>query len=222
MEEYDVELFYVVRHNDIHGVQRLLAEGHDVNGKDYSDQTPLFKATSSAMVDVLLKAGADVHWKDDHEQSVLHSVNNAEVARAFIEAGADVNYINHSSGYGCFESPLHEAVNNRGTEVVKSFLEAGAVVNARDNYGMTPLFRSRSLESAQLLIEAGADINAISKDGLTASQSIRKSGSFHGSSDLAEFIETHAIKVEKEKLQTTMPAAQPQPVKRKAKAKAFI
>jgi len=218
MEEFNQELFYVVRHNDIHGVQRLLAEGHDVNGKDYSDQTPLFKATSSAMVDVLLKAGADIHWKDDHEQSVLHSVANAEVARAFIKAGADVNSINHSSYRICFESPLHEAVSNRETGVVKVFLEAGADVNALDNYGMTPLFRSRNLESAQLLIEAGADINALSKDGLTASQSIRKWGAVDGSSALAEFIETHGVKVEQAKLQTTTPAAQPQLIKKKAKA----
>jgi ankyrin repeat protein len=164
-----------------------------------------------------MKAGADVHWKDDHERSVLHSADNADVARAFIEAGADVNYINQSSYRICFESPLHEAVSNRGTGVVKVFLEAGADVNAHDNYGMTPLFRSRNFESAQLLIEAGADINAISNDGLTASQSIRKWGAVDGSSALADFIETHAIKVEKAKLQTTLPAAQPQPVKRKAK-----
>jgi len=213
MRKRERDIFSAVKANDFHVVQRLLAEGHDVNELSYDQMTPIFEVRSAAMVKLLVNSGADVHAKDDHKRSVLHWVTDGEAAKALIEAGAGVNYVNRSGGYSCFNSPLHNAMRSDETEVIKVLIEAGADVNARDNYGETPLFASRNVRAAQLLIEAGAVINAINHGGLTAIQSIRE-----WRAELAEFVETRGSKGEQANLQTTIPAAQPEPVKRKAKA----
>jgi len=72
------------------------------------------------------------------------------------------------------QSPLNEDLLNMAWEgqdaLVKTFLEMGVDVDARDEFGQTPLMIAVSqghIDTVRVLIEGGADVNANSTDGST-------------------------------------------------------
>ena len=54
------------------------------------------------------------------------------------------------------DTPLHEAVRLDNPDAVRLLLKSGADVNARNNYGETPLDLADDPEVARLLRERGA------------------------------------------------------------------
>ncbi|MBT7909819.1 MAG: hypothetical protein HN607_04730 [Verrucomicrobia bacterium] len=72
---------------------------------------------------------------------------------------------------GCGEpSDFHKAAGAGNIEAVKQHLAGGADVNAKNQYGSTPLHFAAGYgrnEMAELLIAAGADVNAKYEDGGT-------------------------------------------------------
>jgi ankyrin repeat protein len=65
---------------------------------------------------------------------------------------------------------IHKAARDGNIEAVKQHLAAGTDVNAKGNYGLTPLYwaaQSGYKEVAELLIAKGADVNAKSSEGTT-------------------------------------------------------
>ena len=65
---------------------------------------------------------------------------------------------------------IHEAAANGNIEAVKQHIAAGADVNAKDNWGWTPLHYAAlkgHKEIAELLIAKGADMNAVGDLGRT-------------------------------------------------------
>jgi len=65
---------------------------------------------------------------------------------------------------------IHEAAANGNIEAVKQHIAAGADVNAKDNWGWTPLHYAAlkgHKEIAELLIAKGADVNAVGDLGRT-------------------------------------------------------
>ena len=63
-----------------------------------------------------------------------------------------------------------DAIKQNDIEAVEVLLEEGVDVNAKDNYGATPLISAAFFgytEIAELLLEAGADPNIKDKDGWT-------------------------------------------------------
>ena len=62
---------------------------------------------------------------------------------------------------GCGDPPkdIWEAARNGSIEAVEQFLATGVDVNAKDEYGQTPLHFASNREIAGLLIAAGADVN---------------------------------------------------------------
>ena len=88
-----------------------------------------------------------------------------DMVRLLLEHGSDPNY-HDNLGY----SALHDAVKTGDPAGVSYLLKYGANVNARTQYGITPLmlttsnlvlgWRNRDLACAQCLIDAGADVNA--------------------------------------------------------------
>jgi ankyrin repeat protein len=62
---------------------------------------------------------------------------------------------------------LLEAARDGNIEAVRQHLAAGADVNAKNDYGSTPLHRAAITEIAELLIAKGADVNAKMDNGLT-------------------------------------------------------
>jgi len=205
MEEYD-NLFDAVQYGSLPDVKRLIAAGEDVNERDISDSTPIFKVEEGDIAKALIDAGAEIHATDEDGFTPLHSARqNESVARVLVDAGANISAKNRGGVV-----PIQLA----SFEVTKLLIESGADVNAIDDHGFTPLHFAADVDVAEALIGAGAKIHIKNNWGETASE-------WHNARrhlDIARVIEAHAIKVEQAKLQTTTPAAQPQPTKRKVKA----
>ena len=70
---------------------------------------------------------------------------------------------------GCGESmSIHDAALKGNIEAIRQHLAAGADVNAKDDWGKTPLHSTAEMgrkEIAELLIAKGADVNAMLLSG---------------------------------------------------------
>ena len=84
-------------------VQKLIDEGHIVNGGGDLGETPLLFASNPEVIRVLVKNGADINAKDDHDgYTVLHVLfddlmggdPSFKIIKAFLENGADPNIKN--------------------------------------------------------------------------------------------------------------------------------
>lgn len=66
--------------------------------------------------------------------------------------------------------PLHQAVKNDDLAAVQSLLSQGLDIEAKDNFGWTPLFEAvwfAGYEMIEFLVDQGADVNARDRDGGT-------------------------------------------------------
>ena len=73
---------------------------------------------------------------------------------------------------GCGKPSIHEAAFDGNIEAVKQHIAGGTDVNARDDYGRTPLHDAairfwNSQKYIELLIDNGADVNAMRGGGGT-------------------------------------------------------
>ena len=130
---------------DLDSVKSLLAEGADVNAKDWLGKTPLLHAC-------------------------VHGSPNPDVVKALLAAGADINV--HDKGG---TTPLIAAVTTaRGTgqaTIIRELLAAGADVNAKDASGGTALMQASAdgnTEAVTLLLAKGAKVSIRTANGITA------------------------------------------------------
>ena len=111
-----------------------------------------------------------------------------------LDAGKDVN---SKDMFG--ETFMHKAATSGQTKVVEYLIEKGANVNAKDNWGNTPLlllaFQSGSIPEAnktiELLIGNGADVNSTDNKGMTP---LDYSKSFRGSPEASDLLIRHGGK----------------------------
>jgi ankyrin repeat protein len=167
-------LHAAVRDNDQETVQRLVAEGADVNGLDTDRyETPLLTAVRHRRLDLivlLLEAGADpakeANGYDNAGESAIEAAareNSPWALRAFLEAlPARARQQDRDAALlaGC----AHPAI-------VRVALEEGAKANAKGERGITALTcaaAAGALDSVALLLAAGADPTARAEDGSTA------------------------------------------------------
>ncbi|CAM9675882.1 unnamed protein product [Lampetra fluviatilis] len=151
---------------------RAAPEADDVNAATFEEKTPLFLAAAAGhlgSVDLLLRAGAEPSRASSEEETpVFAAIGGGHVAvvKALLRNGAKVNGPQYWTGW----TSLHQATWKGHVELLQLLLERGARVEARDDYGITPLFLAAQYGQApclRILLQHGPDVNAKSKDWAT-------------------------------------------------------
>ena len=165
---------YAAARGDVDIVKLLLEHEADVNAKDRSGETALFKAMDAGhnqVVELLLRHGASIENASNVEQTKLvRAVKKRDVTamRMLVEAGADVNY-------ACMDqyTPLMTACSTGCRSMVLELLKHGANVNqqitSRDgrkkpssptcDTALAVAVRKGDVTIAKDLLAAGADVN---------------------------------------------------------------
>jgi len=157
-------LYYAIWSNDEETVRTLVSGGADVkkhppDERDY--YTPLVYAIwedHTGIVKTLLDAGADLHAKDEDGFTPLYW--------AAVSSGKDV--FDLILAKGDYEDTIYLAACRGQLERVKTLIEAGTDVNAKDEFGCTPLQWAVLADSpavAEFLVAKGADVNVQDKNG---------------------------------------------------------
>ena len=186
--EADRALLEAAIDGNIEAVRQHLAAGANVNAKYNSGFTPLHRAATTEIAELLIAKGADVNARRDNGLTPLHyaAANyHKGITELLIAAGADVNAKDDFSGtpldeanwrteianllrkHGGKHGTIHGAAYGGDIEAVKEFLAAGTDVNAKTMHGGTPLRDAKTKEIAELLIAKGADVNVKDKRGFT-------------------------------------------------------
>ena len=136
----------------------------------------------SAVCSTVLLATAGLRAGEIHQAVDAGNLNKV---RALIEADPSLLESKDNGGFtplhiACF---VHPSSPTRQVAVANFLLEKGANVNARTNYGLTPLHlassgRSPDLDLIQRFIAKGADVNAQVAHGLTSLHWVATSGDF--------------------------------------------
>jgi ankyrin repeat protein len=153
-----------------------LAQASDADVERKRDgRTPLLHAAMLGRpraIRSILARGASRTSHDDLGARALHIAaagGHLEATQALLHAGFPLSEPDARTG----KLPLHWAVTRGSPEVVDLLLRRGADVNARDNYGETPLHALARLDPwrtaimAPRLVAAGADLEARDVRGFT-------------------------------------------------------
>jgi ankyrin repeat protein len=148
-----------VRHNDVAGLEKLIAGGADVNELESNGDAPLVMAAYLGHADIvarLLAAGADVTAVDPSMRATaLHAAAYAgrtDAARLLIEGGVDIDRQGPVNGY----TALHDAIWQNNIDTAKVIIEGGADLRLKNHEGQTPLDFARAKHRKEIvaMIEA--------------------------------------------------------------------
>lgn len=162
--------------SDITTLKQYLNQGVNANARDGEGTTPLHRAGSEEIAQLLIAKGADVNAKDRYGWTSLYYARSVKLAELLIANGADIQAkskyrksqlfgidLNPSFGvmstvikYFSGITPLHVA---QSPEIAQLLITKGADVNAKAKNGITPLYLAQSKEIADLLLANGAQIN---------------------------------------------------------------
>lgn len=162
-------------------IEELVQKGVDVNSRGKGNTTPLFWALRKGNVrgfKKLLELGADpnvifdsggsvMYWAVQHEDEVF--------LRAALQYGGDPNLRTGPMG----GTLLHAATGYDTKRKVDLLLDAGADIDARDDYGSTPIVRAAMLNQYDLvykLLNLGADYRIRNNGGSDVVSCIVSSG----------------------------------------------
>ena len=96
---------------------------------------------------------------------------------------------------------IHHAAAKGNIEAVKQHLAAGTDVNAKDRWGMTPLFLAATFghkEVVELFIANGADVNATDGGGKTPLDEATHPDNPNASAEIANLLRKHGGKTGEE------------------------
>ncbi|XP_071037934.1 serine/threonine-protein phosphatase 6 regulatory ankyrin repeat subunit B-like [Parasteatoda tepidariorum] len=126
-------------------VDLLVKEGADFEAKDYRDETPLFKASTKKMFELLIEKGANINARNNIGKTLLHSAvlsEEDEIVELLLKKGADVE------AKDCFGStPLFAA---RSKKVFELLTAKGANINVKCSNGLTLLHYALLIDNEEV------------------------------------------------------------------------
>lgn len=184
MGKLNLALLEAVNQGDHETIQKLLADGADINATDERGRTSAMIAVHTDQLDVfqlLVEHGANINIRDNRSDNPLlyaGAEGKLEFVKAAIAAGADTTITNRFGG-----TALIPAADRGHVEVVRELLTNSDVdVDHINNLGWTALLEAVILGDGgqnhqtivKLLIEHGADVNLADHDGVTPLQHAKK------------------------------------------------
>jgi len=172
-----VALAKAAQRGDVAEIDRLVAEGVDVNSKGKGGITPLwFPITTSNKKGFrrLLEHGADPNIQDEEGDSVIHLVarapDDSEWLEMVLEHGGDPNLVDPIDTIDSYKNttPLFRAIDSRNLRNVKLLVNAGANVDHQNIRLETPAMEAtgyRWYRAVYLLLETGSDWRVKNKNG---------------------------------------------------------
>lgn len=174
-------------------VDRLVAEGVNVDSRGTQNATPLFwSMRNPSGFTKLLELGANPNVVFGDGGSVMHWAARAEdtgLLRAALRHGGDPNLV-----AGAFErTPLFEAIGRNDTAALDLLLDAGADIDARSSNGDTAAMvaagRGR-FDVVYLLLSRGASYSVPNDNGVTlVDRVVDKQGAMDPEHDLARWLD---------------------------------
>lgn len=152
-------LMKAIEKNDAAAVQKLIAQGANVDELEPNGDAPLVMAAylgHSEIVRMLLEAGADVKAVDPGmKATALHAASYAgrtEAAKLLVQHGIEIDKQGPYNGY----TALHDAIWQNNVDVARVLIDAGANLTLKSNDGKTPLDFARSKHANEIvkMIEA--------------------------------------------------------------------
>jgi ankyrin repeat protein len=125
-----VDIHQAAREGSIEAVKQHIADGADVNAKNFMGWTPLHFVASrrdKEIAELLIAKGADVNAKDDDGSTPLHVAaynGHKEIVVLLIDAGADVN-AQDVLGSNKGKTPLNAANEENHTETANLLRKHG-------------------------------------------------------------------------------------------------
>jgi ankyrin repeat protein len=185
-DDSDVAALIVAAETDqVATIERLLADGVAIDGRDTLGRTALLAAThhnSVAAAGALIAGGADVNAKDAiHDSPYLYAAaeGRLEILRLTLTAGADLTSTNRYGGTG-----LIPAAHHGYPDVVATLLATDIDIDHVNRPGWTALIEAVILgdggpvyqEIVGLLLDAGADPDIADPDDVTPLGHARQRG----------------------------------------------
>jgi ankyrin repeat protein len=179
-EQINETLIAAVDAESIGAMEKALASGADINGKDREGMTPLMHAAlrgNQEIVEFLLKRRARVDLVDIFGVTALMQASwagHAGIVADLVTAGADPDlqsYIDIPRLKKKGVNALIGASMNGNIEIVKILLEKGAKVNQQDAEGQTALIHASKNgfpDVVELLLSQGAKMEIKDQFGRTA------------------------------------------------------
>lgn len=193
-------LMVVAQIGKVDGVNRLIAEGANIETTDQHGRTVLEVAVAFGQTDVvkmLLTAGAKVNREAGNRKTPLHmaaAAGKSEIVKALLDAGARVDVADQDGN-----EPLHIAVvNPTNGEIVQDLLHAGARVDATNHDGMQPIHlaaRSAGAGTVQALLASGAKSDAVDSYGLRPLHLVAQGGAQRINASRADHESHHLAKL---------------------------
>ena len=184
-------LHRAVGKNQMEAVKYLLARGAQVNVQDRIKDTPLSYASgNTAIARLLLEHGADPNLKNFFGAPLNGAATacRIDLARLLLSYGADVNVTDYEMRtplhcvlyfFDPYEEPIsdearhpydHSASYDDRIALAKLLIANGADLNARDQWGYSPLFYAvwgPKNDFIEFLLSSGGDLNAVDEHGST-------------------------------------------------------
>lgn len=171
-EDVEIDSTYCILYDNMFALKQCIENNHNLEKKDEYGRTALIISSEKGLLDVvklLISSGSDIEAVDQiGNNSIVYAAKNGhlEVVRYLIENNCDPNAVNILG-----ETAIHYASINNHPKIVSLLLEMSSVgINARTNFGETPLFYSamtNSIDAFRYLLEHEADIEIENYQGVS-------------------------------------------------------